>query len=487
MYSCEGCFFASPIIDYDLETKSNTMKNKIYAGLMLVALAIFTACDNKNTDVGVIDGPPTIEIGTITGAVEGDVLNIPVSFTDGTAGTAVSTLDRAEWSIVSNGAVGSGTETLSGNSASITIVYPGLTAGDYTFIVNAFDSNGNSSTAESPFTVASGEPDFDISGEWTLEPVQGALKVGPSAGSSEWWQNSAGDVEIRACLFDDTYTFDGNGGFAINMGDQTWLEPWQGMDPEACGAPVAPFVSSDAFSYVYTETTLTLVGQGAALGLSKVNNQGEISNGAPVADQVAYTITAQSEDAGVRRMTLQIEAGSGVWWEFLLISGDGGAGGTPSPIEGTWTLSPIEGALAVGPSAGSSEWWQNSADDVNARACQFDDTWTFDASGNMMIDVQTETWVEGWQGGGDACGAPVAPFESGTFAYTYAGGELTVNGAGAYVGLPKATNNGEISDVADAATSITYQVTEITDTEMTLQINYNPGGDGWWQFKLTKQ
>ena len=102
-------------------------------------------------------------------------------------------------------------------------------------------------------------------------------------------------------------------------------------------------------------------------------------------------------------------------------------------------MSPIEGALAVGPTAGSNAWWQNSADDVDTRACQFDDTWTFDASGNMVIDVQDQTWVEGWQGGGDACGTPVAPFESGTFGYTYTGGELTVNGEGAYVGLPKAT------------------------------------------------
>ena len=68
------------------------MKNKIYVGLMFVALAIFTACDNGNAEVGVIDGPPTIDIGTITGAVEGELLNIPVSFTDGTQGIAQSTL-----------------------------------------------------------------------------------------------------------------------------------------------------------------------------------------------------------------------------------------------------------------------------------------------------------------------------------------------------------------------------------------------------------
>lgn len=151
------------------------------------------------------------------------------------------------------------------------------------------------------------------------------------------------------------------------MGGQTWLETWQGVAADGCGTPVSPFDGSGSFTYSYTSTTLTLIGEGAHIGLAKVNNAGEISNGAPLASQIAYTIVEQSQEGDVRRMTLRIEAGSGVWWDFKLISG------TPAsaPLAGTWKMEPVEGAFAVGPSAGSREWFFNTTADVSTRACFF--------------------------------------------------------------------------------------------------------------------
>ena len=196
------------------------------------------------------------------------------------------------------------------------------------------DTNGNTSTDNVSFTVASGL--FDITGDWSMDPVAGAFKVGPAPGSGEWWQNSDGDVAARACHFDDVYTFNADGSFVIDMGDATWLEVFQGVDADQCGAPVDPFVSG-TFSYTYVAGSLTLTGRGAAVGLAKVNNEGEISQGAPIADAITYNITSQTDDGTNKRMTLQIEAADGVWWEFLLISGPGagsGGGGGMSPIEG---------------------------------------------------------------------------------------------------------------------------------------------------------
>ena len=41
-------------------------------------------------------------------------------------------------------------------------------------------------------------------GDWILDPAAGALAVGPNAGSvGDWYASSAGDVDTRACLFDD--------------------------------------------------------------------------------------------------------------------------------------------------------------------------------------------------------------------------------------------------------------------------------------------
>lgn len=460
-------------------------KQLLYFTMSLVTLAFIWSCDNGNADVSIIDGPPSISIGAITsGTVEGQDFTIAITLSDGIDGSTISALASLDWAISGGGAtVASGTETLSGDNQVFTIsVAGGFNVGDYNLDLTATDTNGNSATDNLSFSVAMATPAFDITGDWRIEPVAGAFKVGPTPGSSEWWQSAEGDVATRACQFDDVYTFNQDGSFHIDMGDATWLETWQGVGSDQCGAPVAPFVSSTSFTYTYTSTTLTLIGQGAHVGLPKVNNQGEISQSADAADQIAYNITDQSSDGTNRRMTLQIEAGDDLWWEFLLISGPPAA----AAIEGTWVMEPIEGALAVGPTAGSNAWWQNSAADVTARACYFDDTYTFDASGNLTIDMGAETWLEAWQGA-DGCGAPVAPFAGGTYTYTYSGSDLTVNGSGAFIGLPKVTNTAEITDAANAPASVTYTVSSISATNMTLQINFNPGGEGWWQYKLVKQ
>ena len=55
---------------------------------------------------------------------------------------------------------------------------------------------------------------------------------------------------------------------------------------------------------------------------------------------------------------------------------------------------------------------------------------------------------------------------------------------GAHIGLPKVHNNGELAASADAVSSITYAISEMTASAMTLQVNYS--GDAIWQFKLVK-
>ena len=50
--------------------------------------------------------------------------------------------------------------------------------------------------------------------------------------------------------------------------------------------------------------------------------------------------------------------------------------------------------------------------------------------------------------GSEACGAPVAPRDepnAATWEYNDASGEVTLTGLGAYLGLPKAVNAGELS------------------------------------------
>ena len=79
------------------------------------------------------------------------------------------------------------------------------------------------------------------------------------------------------------------------------------------------------------------------------------------------------------------------------------------------------GRLKVGPNPFDGTWWSNSAEDVQARACYFDDRYVFDEDG-FYNDQGDETWIEFWQGGDyngdgnldwmdDHCATPMYPHD----------------------------------------------------------------------------
>ena len=126
-------------------------------------------------------------------------------------------------------------------------------------------------------------------GDWTLDPVAGALQVGWDENNiGGWWTSDAGLPALRACAFDDVFSFNADGTYTQEMQGSTWLEPWQGFDlngdgnvdnlDEGCGAPIAPHDGSNAATYTYDANTVTVNGDGAFLGLSKVHNNGEDGN-----------------------------------------------------------------------------------------------------------------------------------------------------------------------------------------------------------------
>ncbi|MFK8039695.1 MAG: hypothetical protein AB8B74_15490, partial [Crocinitomicaceae bacterium] len=162
-----------------------------------------------------------------------------------------------------------------------------------------------------------------------------------------------------------------------------------------------------------------------------------------------------------------------------------------SQIDGTWKLAPMAQALGVGPSQGNITWWSNSAGDVTTRACLFDDSIKFDA-GVMTQYMDGSSWIEVWQGAAaEGCDVPVAPHDGNpstafTYAYDATAGTLTVNGTGAHVGLPKATNQGELSASPPPAvpTSIVYDVVFSNNSD-TMTVDCNFGG-GYWRFVYIK-
>lgn len=161
---------------------------------------------------------------------------------------------------------------------------------------------------------------------------------------------------------------------------------------------------------------------------------------------------------------------------------------SPDALVGTWKMVNEAGSLAVGPSLGDTSWFACDAGCVTERSCYFDDTYTFTSNGDFSNDfVDGETWVEGWQGGSESCAAPVAPHDgsnNATYTFNAQNNTLTLFGEGAYIGLAKAVNAGELPNVA-VPSQVTYRVSFESDTAMNVHIE--AGNGVFWQYKLVKQ
>lgn len=87
------------------------------------------------------------------------------------------------------------------------------------------------------------------------------------------------------------------------MGEQTWLEAWQGIASDGCGTPKAPHDGAGSYTYQYDGTTLKLIGQGAHVALPKAVNGGELPNVA-VPNEVNYQVVSLTQAGGVKKNDL---------------------------------------------------------------------------------------------------------------------------------------------------------------------------------------
>jgi hypothetical protein len=321
-------------------------------------------------------------------------------------------------------------------------------------------------------------PVSPLAGKWVLDG-EGSAGVGPAEGDVSWWSLDAAGVTARACWLDDVYEFNADGSFRNILGDETWLEPFQGMDPEGCGAPVAPHDGSNGAVFEYDEeaNTLKLSGKGAHIGLAKTVNGAELSSPGEAPDSVTYNVAVLDGDV----MTLTINTVDGTWWQYRLRRA------SSSPLVGKWRLAG-EGSAGVGPASGDVSWWSLDAAGVTARACWLDDVYHFGGGGSFQNFQNGDTWLEPFQGTDpEGCGVPVAPHDGsnrGTFNYDANASKLTINGRGSYLGLPKVANGQELSDPASAVESITYDVVTLDGNNMTVTVETVAGT--WWTFKFER-
>jgi hypothetical protein len=227
---------------------------------------------------------------------------------------------------------------------------------------------------------------------------------------------------------------------------------------------------------------LTINGKGSYVGLPKAVNGAELANPADTPDNIVYNVYPQ-EDGSV---LVSVEAGAGVWWNYKLVKTAEAA--EPSVLAGTWYMSLADASLGVGPNEFDVSWWANDAAVTDGRACYFDDSYVFGAYGSFANVQDGETWVEAWQGvGEDQCAAPVAPHDgsaNASYSYDAEAQTITVNGLGAYIGLPKAINGAEIAATADAASSITYNA--YLNDDGTMGVTVEAGAGVWWNYVLTR-
>lgn len=318
-----------------------------------------------------------------------------------------------------------------------------------------------------------------MAGTWRMSADEGFF-VGEGAAVYFDCNTGNGCATERACYFDDLYVFGADGSFANVLGTETWIEGWQG-GANACGAPVAPHDGSNPASYTYDPETseLTVNGLGAYIGLPKVFNGGELGNPADAVDSITYNVTLTDDND---RMEVEIFITGTIFWKYVLERVS-----DPSPVEGTWVMSQDEGFF-VG--EGAAVYFDcNSGNGCAAeRACYFDDLYIFGADGSFVNDLGAESWIEGWQGGANSCGTPVAPHDGSnpaTYTYDEGAGTLTLDGTGAYLGLPKVFNGGELDNPANAVPSITYNV-ELTDNNTRMEVEIFITGTIFWKYVLVK-
>ncbi len=133
---------------------------------------------------------------------------------------------------------------------------------------------------------------------WKLSPEEGALFVGPSDGSATWWQSSADVPAERPCAWDDEWIFTPDGKVVYDTKGDIWAEDYMGFNFECIDETLLPdnlsAWASGEHAFILGPESISLVGNGAFIGLPKVANGAEVTS---PQSGVTYTVTDMTTDA----------------------------------------------------------------------------------------------------------------------------------------------------------------------------------------------
>ena len=199
--------------------------------------------------------------------------------------------------------------------------------GDYEITMTTFNRGGHASTSQM-ITVTQDDPNacsgnfrfLTGCGEriWKIAPEANAIHIGPNLNDT-WWGNSDADIGSRSCHFDDEYIFRANGEFEYKNNGDFWADSdengniWPsdlglsvGCQPSSAWPDKYKTWDSGVHTFNITNETLTVIGEGAWIGLYKIGTAGEVDT---PQSSVGFSILEISDD----RMIIYADYGWGVW------------------------------------------------------------------------------------------------------------------------------------------------------------------------------
>ena len=212
--------------------------------------------------------------------------------------------------------------------------YPG--DGSYTVTLTAMDGMGQTSTKTADITISAAVfSTATLSGStgktWRLAGA-GSIKVGPAAGSGEWFTIDDQGALGRPCQMNDEFTFSDDGSFTYDSKGDIFFEDYLGGMNTCADESVltAPFdvLKSGTHSFTVQDAvgmdpaTIKAIGKGAFIGFSKAFNGGELNagNGTGPADDITYTVFDYSKvgDDETLVLIVDISGTGGAWWTITI-------------------------------------------------------------------------------------------------------------------------------------------------------------------------
>lgn len=270
-------------------------------------------------------------------------------------------------------------------------------------------------------------------------------------------------------------------------------------EPDLPGAPPTAGFTNEIDGSTVTFTNTSVNADSYMWDFGDGNTSNEESPVHTYANDGSYTVTMTATNThGSTESTANVVISTSSVFSATTLYGDG----TKS-----WKLAPQAAALAVGPAAGSADWWSNNEEDINVRSCAFDDEFTFDNAGNYNYVTNGDVWAEAYMGvdppgcvDETTLSPNAAAWGAGMHTFTVteetadAPAYVTVTGTGAFIGLAKAFNGGEYTVGPPTENgSVTYQVLSYvndgTNEIMVLTIDISEGqaGGAFWTFTLVAQ